>query len=71
MNYRRFILFNIVGALLWAVGVTLLGFWLGSKIPADVMEKYLLLIVVGIIVVSFIPAALHIIFKRSKSEPSE
>lgn len=71
MNYRRFILFNIVGALLWAVGVTLLGFWLGSKIPADVMEKYLLLIVVGIIVISFIPAALHIIFKRSKSEPSE
>lgn len=68
MNYRRFIVFNVLGALLWAVGVTVLGYWLGSKIPPDLMEKYLLLIVLGIIVISFIPAVIHIFVKRNKQE---
>jgi membrane-associated protein len=29
MRYRTFIAFNAIGALLWGVGVPLLGFWLG------------------------------------------
>jgi membrane-associated protein len=61
MNYRRFMFFNIIGAVIWAVGVTTLGYWLGSKVPADIMEKYLLLIVFGFIVLSFIPAIVHVL----------
>jgi len=69
MNYRRFMVFNVVGAVLWAIGVTLLGYWLGSKIPADAMEKYLLLIVMGVVIVSFLPAVLHFVLKkRQKTE---
>lgn len=30
MRYRTFILFNLIGAALWGVGVTFLGFWLGQ-----------------------------------------
>ena len=30
MSFRHFITFNMIGALLWAVGVTLLGVWLGG-----------------------------------------
>lgn len=70
MNYRRFMFFNVVGALLWAVGVTMLGYWLGSKIPADVMEKYLILVVLGIVVVSFIPAAIHLMAGKKPTDPN-
>ena len=30
MRYRHFVTYNVVGALLWAVGVTLLGYLLGN-----------------------------------------
>lgn len=53
MKYRTFVIFNFVGALLWAVGVTLLGYWLGETIPN--IDKYLLPIIAGIIVLSVLP----------------
>lgn len=58
MDYRRFVSFNIIGGLLWAVGVTIAGYFLGSVIP-DV-DKYLLPILALIIFVSVLPTALHI-----------
>lgn len=72
MDYRRFMFFNVFGAVLWAVGVTLLGYWLGSKIPADAMEKYLLLIVAGVVITSFIPPAIHVwLKKRARTDDDE
>ncbi len=59
MDYRRFVFFNLVGGMLWAVGVTLAGYYLGSLIP-DV-DKYLLPIVGLIIFVSILPALHHIL----------
>lgn len=59
MQYRRFLAFNVVGGLLWAVGVTLAGYFLGNMIP-DV-DKYLLPIVVVIILVSVAPPAYHML----------
>jgi membrane-associated protein len=48
MKYRTFVTFNIVGGALWAIGVTLLGYFLGQ---VDVIEQNIevaALIVVGI-----------------------
>jgi membrane-associated protein len=59
MHYRRFVTYNIVGGLLWGVGVTIAGYLLGSVIP-DV-DKYLLPIIVLIVVVSVLPSAIHIL----------
>lgn len=56
MNYQRFLTFNLAGGVLWAIGVTLAGFYLGSLIP-DV-DKYLLPIV-GLIILASIAPALH------------
>jgi len=53
MRYRTFVMFNILGALLWASGVTYLGFFLGEKIPG--VEKFLTPIIMFIIVASCIP----------------
>ncbi|CAN5144574.1 hypothetical protein BH18ACT5_BH18ACT5_08430 [soil metagenome] len=53
MPYRTFLSFNVIGGFLWAIGVTLLGFWLGNLIPD--IDRYLLPIIVLIIALSFLP----------------
>ena len=46
MPYSHFIKYNVIGAVLWAVGVTLLGYWLGSyAFVRDNIEVALVLIV--------------------------
>jgi membrane-associated protein len=69
MEYRTFITYNIIGGVIWAVGVTLGGYFLGSLIPADKIDKYLLPIIMAIIVISLLPAVKHILDeKRSKKK---
>jgi membrane-associated protein len=58
MNYRRFLMFNIAGGLIWAVGVTMAGYFLGSTIPG--VDKYLLPIIALVIILSVAPSAIHI-----------
>jgi membrane-associated protein len=60
MDYRRFMIFNLVGGLLWAVGVTLAGYALGSLFPPEVLDKYFLLIVIVVIFLSVLPTAIHL-----------
>ena len=49
----------MIGAAIWAVGVTLLGYFLGKQIGAKNIDKYLLPIVAVIIVLSLIPPFLE------------
>ncbi|MGH2551556.1 MAG: DedA family protein [Thermomicrobiales bacterium] len=58
MQYRRFAIFNIAGGALWAIGVTVAGYFLGKTIPS--VDKYLLPIIVLILVVSLAPSAIHV-----------
>lgn len=62
MKYTTFLLYNFVGAVVWAVGLTLLGFFLGSFIPN--VENYILPLILGIIIISIIPTLWHIIKNR-------
>lgn len=66
MEYRRFVTFNLIGGLLWAVGVTLAGYFLGSAIPD--IDRYLLPIVALIIFVSVAPPAYHMLKERENRE---
>lgn len=59
MPYRRFVLFNVVGALIWGVGVTLAGYFLGQVIPD--IDRYFLAVVAVVILVSALPTLLHVI----------
>lgn len=61
MHYRTFMSYNLIGGFLWTVGITLLGYFLGKVIPADQIDKYLLPIILGIIVISVIPSVIHLI----------
>ena len=60
MDYRRFMFFNTVGGLLWGIGVTVAGDWLGSLFAPEVLDKYFLVIVIAVIVVSVMPTAIHL-----------
>ena len=57
MPFRRFFTFNVIGGLLWGVGVTLAGYYLGQAIPG--IDRYFLVVVGAVILVSALPAALH------------
>ena len=46
MPYGQFVRYNVIGALAWGVGVTMLGFWLGSfEFVRDHIEVALVLVV--------------------------
>ena len=67
MPYRRFAIFNFTGALLWAVGVTLAGYALGSIIPADVLDRYLYVIIAVVIALSILPTVIHL-YRQNREE---
>lgn len=68
MNYPRFLAYTVIGALLWAVGVTLAGFFLGNLIPDA--AKYLEYIVAAIVVISIAPPVIHFVRDRAAARAS-
>jgi membrane-associated protein len=58
MNFGLFMMFNIIGGVLWGGGLTLLGFWFGSRIPN--IDHYVLPVVLLATVLSFGPMAYHL-----------
>ena len=62
MDPRQFLLYNVAGAVLWSVGLTLGGYALGSSIKN--VDRYLLPIIAAIIVVSFVPVAIEALRRR-------
>lgn len=66
MNYRKFLIFNGLGGLLWGIGVPILGYTLGKKVAN--IDKYLLPIIFVIIILSALPVLLA--YFRSKKTTS-
>jgi membrane-associated protein len=66
---RVFTTWQIVGGLVWSVGVTLAGYLLGKSIPN--VDTYLLPIIAVIIALSLIPVALELIRSRRRELPTE
>ncbi|WP_188829551.1 DedA family protein [Nocardia camponoti] len=66
MDYRKFVIFDIVGAVLWAGGITTLGYFLGN-VPfiRDHIEAIFLLIVFVSILPGIITVGKKLIAKRS------
>jgi membrane-associated protein len=66
MNYARFLTFNVCGAIGWVTSMILLGYWLGS---VDLVRRNFEKFVLGIIVVSLIPAVLQVLKGSKKPVP--
>ncbi len=59
MEYRRFFIWNVMGGVLWGIGVAFAGYFLGSLFPPEVLDKYFLYIVLAVILISGLPAVFH------------
>ena len=64
MRYPTFFFYNLIGGFFWAVGLTVLGYTLGSVIPG--IDRYLVPLVLGIIVISMLPPIIHIVRDRAR-----
>lgn len=59
MSRRRFVLFNAIGGTLWGGGVTLAGFWFGSRVPW--VENYITPVILGVVLLSVAGSFGHIV----------
>lgn len=61
MDYRTFVLFNIVGGVVWGAGVSALGYFLGQ---VDLIADNIEAAVLTLVVVSFLPVAVELVRAR-------
>ena len=66
MNRKKFILFNIIGAVLWISSLTTLGFALGEN--AWIKEQ-LEWIILGLVLITTLPVAFKMFFGKKKNVP--
>lgn len=65
LNFKRFALYNVTGAILWVTSLTLLGYFLGRKYEKEI-DNYLIYIIIGFIAVTTIPL-IYTYFKKQLS----
>lgn len=66
MNYTTFIVYNVIGALLWAVGVTLAGYFLGRLIPD--IDHYIIPIILFIVAISMAQPMYEVLSKHENRQ---
>jgi membrane-associated protein len=62
MSMRRFVTYSAIGGIVWATGITLLGYWLGN---VDLLAKHLDVVLVGLVVISLVPILVEGLRTRS------
>jgi membrane-associated protein len=65
MNYRTFVVFNMIGGFLWAVGLTTLGYFLGQ---IDVVKNNIEIAIVAVIAISLVPVAIELVKHRREAK---
>jgi membrane-associated protein len=69
MDYKQFVIFDAIGDTAWAIIVTMIGYWFGTKIPN--IDHYILLAVLAVMLITLGPAVYHIVkalLEKSKSD---
>jgi len=68
MNYKKYSLYNLIGALTWGVGLTFLGYLLGYIPPvAEFVKSYIDVILIAAVVGTLIPTVVHYIQSTRKA----
>jgi membrane-associated protein len=60
MDYKQFIGYNIAGGVLWICSMLLGGYFLGHFIPADKLDK----VVIVIVFISILPMIIHAVQEK-------
>jgi membrane-associated protein len=63
MNYRTFVVFNVIGGIAWGVSITTLGYFLGQ---VEFVHKNLEPIILGIVALSVLPIAVELLKARRR-----
>lgn len=68
MSYGRFLMFNVIGGILWTTLLVLVGFSVGH-IPgvATFVSKYIDIVLIGIVVVSVVPVIIRSLAARRRA----
>ena len=66
MPYARFLSFNVFGGLGWVLSMTLAGYFLGG---VPFIRRHFEMVVIGIVVVSVLPLAVHYLQSRRAASP--
>ena len=64
MRYGVFLAYNVVGAVLWAIGMPAAGYLLGRLIPG--VDRYLIPVIIGIVWISLLPSLIHVLRDRKR-----
>lgn len=64
MSFRKFIIYTAVGGVIWAPGVTILGYFLGN---VQIIAKHVDLALVLVVVLSLIPMGVEFLAARRKA----
>ena len=68
MHYRTFVVYNVLGGLLWAVGLTTLGYFLGE---VDFIKNNIELAAIVVVAVSLLPVGIEVLrHRRAAAQPS-
>lgn len=65
LDFKKFVLYNVLGALIWVGVLTLSGYFLGEMFP-DIIH-YVEYIIVGMIVIAFLPIAIALLKRWLKN----
>jgi membrane-associated protein len=68
MTYRKFIIYNVAGAILWVGLFTFLGYFFGN-IPA--VQENFTLVILGIIFISVLPPIVEVLRERKKTRATQ
>lgn len=68
MRYRHFVVYNIIGALLWAGGLIYAGYYVGAGLQrlGINVDAVLLPIIAGIVIVSILPPIIHVLKNKRR-----
>lgn len=68
LDFKKFVAYNVLGALLWVLSLTLAGYFLGIKFPNVI--HYVEYIIIGLIFIAFSPIA-YALIKRSRNQKNK
>lgn len=68
MNYKKYTLYNFIGAMIWGAGLTFAGYLLGYIPPvSEFVQSYIDVILLGAVTVTLIPTVFHYVQASRKA----
>ncbi len=59
MPYRKFLMFDVIGDIGWAVSISLVGYYIGSRIPN--IDNYIIAGLGVVILITVLPTLIHVV----------